>query len=456
MILEKGRTEDIAASLPENGAGLSFLKYTLVEFHEGEKKTIRYTPSYAVFILFQDGKVRRIELGPEDPIDQAVTVWRTALYDIKSLSKGGDDLEKAGETVYRLVWRPLEEALEGVKQLVLAPDALLCTVPLEALPCDTGRLADAYVISYNDAFSTLAMVEKKPHLEQGGLVAFGGVDFDREPGIYKSGASSAEIASPLACHGGVRTSPRGGHSDRARPLEGSLEEAREVSELFDTVFRDANFLVKGAHASKRSLIALAPKAKYFHIATHGYFAPEETKSILDSKPPKDGQHALDGISGLAPSLLCGLKLAGYNLPRAGLEDEGAITAEEIQGLDLAGCELAVLSACESNVGLVRTGMGIMSMQRALGIAGAGGSITSLWKVDDKATRKFFTAFYRYLWIDKMTPPVALQRVKLDMIHGEILPDEGDRIRTPSGLLSPLVDYSAPYFWAGFVYWGKVR
>ena len=165
------------------------------------------------------------------------------------------------------------------------------------------------------------------------------------------------------------------------------------------------------------------------------------------------------MTGLAPSLLCGLHLAGCNLPRGGLEDKGVITAEEMQGLDLTRCELAVLSACESNVGLVRAGQGIMSMQRALAIAGARGSITSLWKVDDQATRVFFTAFYRYLWEEGMSPPEALRRVKLDMIHGRILPGTEGVDRGPDKprkLGKKPKNYSHPFYWASFVYWGQVE
>ena len=56
-------------------------------------------------------------------------------------------------------------------------------------------------------------------------------------------------------------------------------------------------------------------------------------------------------------------------------------------LDLSNCELAVLSACETNVGIRRAGQGIQSLQGALHAAGARTAITSLWKVDDRPTRE---------------------------------------------------------------------
>jgi hypothetical protein len=53
-------------------------------------------------------------------------------------------------------------------------------------------------------------------------------------------------------------------------------------------------------------------------------------------------------------------------------------------------------ACETNVGIRRAGQGIQSLQTALHAAGARTAITSLWKVDDAATRKLMERFYTYL------------------------------------------------------------
>ena len=49
---------------------------------------------------------------------------------------------------------------------------------------------------------------------------------------------------------------------------------------------------------------------------------------------------------------------------------GILTAEELATFDLRNCELAVLSACETNVGIRRAGQGIQSLQTALHAAGA--------------------------------------------------------------------------------------
>jgi len=89
-------------------------------------------------------------------------------------------------------------------------------------------------------------------------------------------------------------------------------------------------------------------------------------------------------------------------------------AEELCSLDLSQCDLAVLSACETNVGIRRAGQGIQSLQAALYAAGAKSSITSLWKVDDAATRKLMEFFYTSLWVEEMGKADALWQAKVAM------------------------------------------
>jgi CHAT domain-containing protein len=113
--------------------------------------------------------------------------------------------------------------------------------------------------------------------------------------------------------------------------------------------------------------------------------------------------------------LCGLCLSGANKGRDELgRVPGLLTAEELAGFDLSACELAVLSACETNVGLSRAGQGILSLQSALHSAGARTTITSLWRVHDELTRELMERFYRHLWTDKATRSEALWQAKKEM------------------------------------------
>jgi CHAT domain-containing protein len=113
--------------------------------------------------------------------------------------------------------------------------------------------------------------------------------------------------------------------------------------------------------------------------------------------------------------LCGLALAGAN---AGLDERGQpsgiVTAEELSTLDLTGVELAVLSACDTNVGVRRAGLGVASLQRALHAAGARAVLTSLWMVPDRATQELMVDFYRRVWTEDEPAEEALWRAKMEL------------------------------------------
>jgi CHAT domain-containing protein len=186
--------------------------------------------------------------------------------------------------------------------------------------------------------------------------------------------------------------------------------------------------------------------RYAHFATHGFFAPEEVKiaSSADQRGPAE-------LTGWHPLLLSGLALSDANRePKPG-EEDGILTALEVSEMDLSKLELAVLSACETGLGKVAGGEGILGMQRAFQIAGARSVISSLWKVDDRATRALMTGLYAAAWDTKkiVSRAEALRQAQLSMLkdgikRGMVREDDKGAKRTP------------PYYWAAFVLSGDWR
>jgi len=199
------------------------------------------------------------------------------------------------------------------------------------------------------------------------------------------------------------------------PLVQTAGEVNDIAELFAKTFESAEARVLSGHqASREALEAHASQVRFLHLATHGFFAPESIASIKDDRS-HDAKRRFasfatleNQVRGLAPMELCGLAFAGANLePDKSGFIAGVMTAEEISKLDLRGCELVVLSACDTNVGVRRAGQGIASLQQAVYAAGARASLTSLWKVTDRATRALMVDFYRRMWVEKKPKRQAL-------------------------------------------------
>lgn len=100
------------------------------------------------------------------------------------------------------------------------------------------------------------------------------------------------------------------------------------------------------------------------------------------------------------------------------------------------CQLAILSACETGLGDIQEGEGILNVGRGFAYAGAPGLTSSLWKVDDKASAQLMKSFYHY--IDSgHSPAQALRHAKLDYL-------QQDGLRAIK---------STPYYWSSLVFWG---
>jgi CHAT domain-containing protein len=130
----------------------------------------------------------------------------------------------------------------------------------------------------------------------------------------------------------------------------------------------------------------------------------------------------------------------------------------VQTLDLRHVQLATLSACETGLGEVAGGEGILGLQRAFQMAGARTTVTSLWMVDDAQTRALMERFYRNLWEKKMTKLDSLREAQLWMLReGRPSPDrEGQRGLVRSQPAAAKDERLSPFYWAAFVLSGDWR
>lgn len=429
----------LSAGVESGTALVGFCRYSCQTLDPDAPGVVRAQQRLCAFVIESGGTFARVELGPLGAIDAAAQRWRDALIGPSaregrgvgqtSAASQASELE-AGAELRRLVFDPLVPALADVGRVILAPDDMLLAVPLDALP-DDGTHADA---SPERLLGDRLRIEVRPTLWEllvpstatpslapgiGEVLLLGGIDYDIEPEALTpeetpalGGGSSRATAMPGAP--AVLRGERGSASFSF--LEGTAGEVAAITELEHDGL--ALRLLSGNRASRQALVALAPRARFLHLATHGWFAPESVRSLEDPRALQENPGTLPWLTreqqvrGASPMVLCGLALAGANLPEeAGRGVTGMITAEELSTLDLSGCELAVLSACDTNLGVRRAGQGVASLQKALHMAGARTVITSLWMVPDEATRELMVDFYRRIWVEKKPKAQALWEAK---------------------------------------------
>jgi CHAT domain-containing protein len=187
------------------------------------------------------------------------------------------------------------------------------------------------------------------------------------------------------------------------PLPYTREEVKNIAALYP---RKASKVYVGPAATEASV--KRENLDHFnclHFATHG---------LIDEEVP-----ARSGVV---------LSLVGEK------EEDGILQMNEIFNLDLSA-ELVVLSACQTGLGKLVKGEGMIGLTRAFMYAGASSVVVSLWNVRDSSTAEFMKSFYRHLRVRK-DKAEALRQAKLDMIRSDI----------PA--------YRFPYFWAPFVVIGQ--
>ncbi len=271
-----------------------------------------------------------------------------------------------------LIWEPLEPDLEGATSVLISPDGPIGLVPLAALP---GKDAGHYLIEERSIavipvprMMSSADSEVTDHTitpqSKSALLLAGDINYGGKAG----GATN---------RGDQRSAAVGTRADAPlefRPLDSTRDEILEIRDSFEEHFPHAPRpqVLRGDKATEEAIRQLAPKSRYLHLATHGYFAPASLRSALappDSHTKRPGIDVLGGagVAGYHPGVLSGIALAGANVrPTPIGYDHGILTALEVAELDLSSVELAVLSACETGLGQVAGGEGLLGLQRLPG------------------------------------------------------------------------------------------
>lgn len=253
--------------------------------------------------------------------------------------------------------------LEGSLELLsIIPDGLLTLVPFEALAVGDAEEPEYLLdvgppIHYSPSASVLLTLEERapegsPSSEP--ILTLGDPQYGQPNAAEDALASRLDVRSPDQL---FRVS-----LDRL-PYSGN--EASWVQQHFAQQGLGVVKLTKN-QATESRLRAAIEGRRLIHLACHGM--------------AEDSFGNLFGCLAVAPGAA------------ADSRDDGLLYAAEIGELDLRACELAILSACQTNFGPEQTGEGVWNLSRAFLAAGARRVVASDWLVNDEAAATLVSYF----------------------------------------------------------------
>jgi CHAT domain-containing protein/tetratricopeptide (TPR) repeat protein len=375
---------DVRQALP---AGVALVDVIRVRSQSGAAGKANFD-RYLAFVVRRDRPVVLADLGPGGEIDRLVGDWRDAVTASPPRWPADSTLRRLRERL----WAPLEKTVAGCPTVLVAPDDRLTLFPFAALP---GRKPGTYLleeVALGHVSSSRELLEQPgPAAKRGGLLALGGLNYGK---------------------------PRPGRPGREElpPLPGSRLEVDRLCSGYRKAMPEGPLLqLTGSRGAKPALLAAlaarTDRPRWLHLATHGFriALPDAKRLLEEGEAARLGQPAPDASLSGAPLVLSRLALSGANSD----PEKGLITAEEVAGLDLRGAELVVLSSCESALGAVLGGEGVLGLQRAFHQAGARATVASLWNVSDPATSLLMERFYEILWGKKKVSKLeALRQAQL--------------------------------------------
>ncbi len=348
-----------------------------------------------------------------------------------------------GNRLRERVWDPLQVRIGSAQRVFLVPDGTLAFVDFGSLPAAGPATDRRYLIETAQVLHQLTcerdlVVDAVPEPAGQGLLALGGPDFD------------ADSAGPARSTESHSRGPLAGL--RFRSLPGAAPEAEAIAALWLKGERPGKGeLLEGREASESAFKLRAPGREYLHLATHAFsLACELPAGPVDSgrrgrplpSPSPSPAAPLPRYETERPQLLAGLALAGVNQRGAtgDEDDDGVLTSEEIACLDLTGTRWAVLSACDTGMGVAHSAEGVLGLRRAFLSAGVHTVISSLWPIDDALAHDWMVALYHARLERGLDTAQAMRAVALEMLQR----------RRQSG------KSTEPASWAGFVATGDWR
>ncbi len=267
----------------------------------------------------------------------------------------------------------------AISKLIIIPDGRLGIIPFEALLTKKTKTLDSY--------SSLPYLINKY-----------GINYNFSATLYiQSRNKSTRKINPQILLAAPIT------FENLVTLPSTQDEVEEIARIFLSNGINTSSYTNNQATESQIKSNETSNYSYIHFATHGK---------VNEKYPELSQIYLKSDS----------------------ENDGNLYTSEIYALKL-NTKLITLSACETGLGQISRGEGIVGLSRSLIFAGAENLIVSYWQVADKSTSQLMISFYGNIMTNSTRDiGLALRKSKLEMIGSKT--------------------FSAPYYWAPFVLIGN--
>lgn len=358
-MLEIGKEEVETPDFSFNRSALTALlareNTDLIAYHLGREANY-------LFLIDAGGKISVRALNT-DRLTTDVLRWtqsikagafrRKSLRSIAEQTALDEDFLTFGTSLYQrlLPRKPL------ASHVCIIPDGALNFLPFAALPPEREPLPLNYAgihylqsgreITYTYSARFLLELERLPAVDYAhNLVAF----------APRFNGSAAPASSRSIDQAGLRS------LIGLSPLRYNRPEVEEISAMLP-----AARAFYGAEANRDAFINALGSGRIVHLSSHG---------MVNAADPN-------------------LSFVAFSQLGDSLELEELLYFNDLSSLPLT-TELAVLSACETSLGEYVPGESTLSLASAFAAAGARSTLTTLWQVDDEATKELMVHFYREL------------------------------------------------------------
>lgn len=346
-----------------------------------------------------DTLLYKFAIGKEKVHLEAVKLppnWQTQIPRFREsiIRKDFDTYRELAYALYQKLWLNEEHLPQPVEEILLIPDGAINYLPMECLISQKA--------SPNSHYKDLDYLIKRYQLRyhySASLAQTKAAKSTTESTSFNITAFAPSFKNKVARDNNNLLSQREITRDDLYALPAAQKEVKMLSDYFSV-----NAFV-GNTASKANFEEFAPQSKVLHLATH---------AVVDDR------------NTLRSRLLLSQDSTG--------DQSSEVYVYELKNMQL-NAELVTLSACNTGIGNIQKGEGVMSLARAFMNAGAQSVLMSLWAVSDQSTADLMNLFYKNL-SEGMDKAQALRQAKLQYLA------KADR---------PAAN---PYYWASFVLIGK--